>query len=81
MVPAAIMTLLVALVLGAGPADASYRVGMAEQSAEMFSAPAWQDLRLKRVRYLVPWDWARTSRKPRCWRSWPPPGLTARTCS
>jgi hypothetical protein len=63
MLPAALMTLLLALVLGAGPADARYRVGMAEQSAEMFTAPAWQHLRLKRVRYLVPWDWARTEQK------------------
>ena len=29
----------------------------------MFSSPAWQDLRLKRVRYLVPWDWARTGQE------------------
>jgi hypothetical protein len=63
MLPAALMTLLIALLLGAGPADASYRVGIAEQSAEMFSSPAWQDLRLKRVRYLVPWDWARTGQE------------------
>ena len=61
--PAGLIALLVALVLGAGSADARYRVGMAEQSAEMFIAPAWQDLRLKRVRYLVPWDWARTEQK------------------
>jgi hypothetical protein len=29
----------------------------------MFSSPAWQDLRLKRVRYLVPWDWATTGQE------------------
>lgn len=63
MLPAALMTLLIALLLGAGPAEAGYRVGIAEQSAEMFSSPAWQDLRLKRVRYLVPWDWDRTGQK------------------
>jgi hypothetical protein len=63
MLPAALITLLVALILGAGPADARYRVGMAEQSVEMFSSPAWQELRLKRVRYLVPWDWARAGQK------------------
>jgi hypothetical protein len=38
-------------------------VGMAEQSADMFSSLAWQELRLKRVRYLVPWDWARTGQR------------------
>jgi hypothetical protein len=36
---------------------------MAEQSADMFSSPAWQELRLKRVRYLVPWDWTRAGQK------------------
>jgi len=60
MLRSALMTLLIALLLGAEPADARYRVGMAEQSSEMFSSPAWQKLRLERVRYLVPWDWART---------------------
>jgi len=59
MLPAAIMTLLVALLIGAPSADAGYRVGIGEQSAEMFNSPAWQDLRLQRVRYLVPWDWNR----------------------
>ena len=38
-------------------ASANYRVGMSEQSAAMFSQPAWQALKLKRVRYIVPWDW------------------------
>jgi hypothetical protein len=27
----------------------------------MFASPTWQDLKLKRVRYLVPWDWNRTA--------------------
>ena len=26
----------------------------------MFGSPAWQALGLKRVRYIVPWDWAST---------------------
>ena len=60
MLPAAITTLFVVLLVAARPADASYRVGVSEQSHEMFDSPAWQDLRLKRVRYLVPWDWALT---------------------
>ena len=25
----------------------------------MFESPAWQSLRLRRVRYLVPWDYAK----------------------
>ena len=36
-----------------------YRVGIGDQHASMFSQPAFQALKLKRVRYLVPWDWER----------------------
>ena len=60
MLPAAILTLLIALLVAAAPADATYRVGVSEQSSAMFASPAWQVLRLKRVRYIVAWDWART---------------------
>jgi hypothetical protein len=63
MLPAALTTLLVVLLLGAGSADASYRVGVSEQSAEMFAAPAWQRLGMRRARYLVPWDWAASDRQ------------------
>ncbi len=38
-------------------ADANYRVGLSEQSPALFSQPAWQALKLKRVRYIVPWDY------------------------
>src|SRR4051794_24729429 len=44
--------------LGAAPASARYRVGVGEQRAAIFESPAWQSLKLKRVRYLVPWDYA-----------------------
>ena len=44
--------------VGAAPASAAYRVGLGEQNPEMFDSPAWQSLKLKRVRYLVPWDYA-----------------------
>jgi hypothetical protein len=63
MLPAGIVTLLVALLLATSPADASYRVGMSEQEPAMFSSPAWQALRLKLVRYIVPWDWATTGQQ------------------
>ena len=66
MLPAAILTLIAVSLLGAGGADASYRVGISEQSAEMFATPAWQRLGLKRVRYLVPWDWATSGREEDC---------------
>lgn len=38
-------------------ADANYRVGLSEQNPALFSQPAWQSLKLKRVRYIVPWDY------------------------
>ena len=40
------------------PASANYRVGLSEQDARVFSQPAWQALELKRIRYIIPWDYA-----------------------
>jgi hypothetical protein len=55
------IVLLVAagLLVAAAPAGATYKVGLGEQNPAMFDAPAWQSLHLKRVRYLVPWDYAK----------------------
>jgi hypothetical protein len=50
------LALLAGLVL-AQPAQAKYRVGVGEQNAAMFDQERWQDLKLKRVRFIVPWDW------------------------
>jgi hypothetical protein len=56
---AAVGALAIALpALAAAPASAGYRVGVGEQNRHMFDSPAWQSLKLKRVRYLVPWDYA-----------------------
>jgi hypothetical protein len=57
---AALSTLVVTglAVVGAAPASAGYGVGVGEQNAQMFASPSWQSLKLKRVRYLVPWDYA-----------------------
>jgi hypothetical protein len=60
MLRAAILTLLLAVLAAAGPADATYRVGIGEPSPAMFSSPPWQSLGLKLVRYVVAWDWAST---------------------
>src|SRR3954447_11061544 len=43
----------------AAPASAKYRVGLGEQNPQMFDNASWQSLKLKRVRYLVPWDYAK----------------------
>jgi hypothetical protein len=53
-----LLFVLGAALAGAAPASAAYRVGIGEQNRQMFDAPAWQSLKLKRVRYLVPWDYA-----------------------
>jgi hypothetical protein len=47
---------LVALV-AASPAEGRYRLGIGEQQPAMFAEPAWWNLGLRHVRYLVPWDW------------------------
>ena len=41
----------------AAPAQADFKVGMADQDAAMFDHPKYQALGIKRVRYLVPFDW------------------------
>ena len=51
---------LVALVLCAifaAPAQANFKVGIADQDARMFANPSYQKLNIKRIRYLVPFDW------------------------
>jgi len=50
------LAVLAAAIL-APSADANYRVGLSEQDPAMFAQPAWQSLKLKRVRYIVPWDY------------------------
>jgi hypothetical protein len=60
---ATITTALVAVLAAAQPAEAAYSVGISEQNAALFSSPTWQNLRLRRVRYIVPWDWARTGQR------------------
>jgi hypothetical protein len=57
MLPALLVVLPVVALAHADAAAASYRIGFSEQSAQMFATPSWQRLGLKRVRYLVPWDW------------------------
>ena len=51
---AALLTLV-----GAAPASAKYRAGIGEQQVQIFDSPAFNELKLKRMRYLVPWDYAK----------------------
>src|SRR5215218_8353776 len=53
-----ITALLVALV-AVPAAQAKVRVGISEQSPAMFDQSNWTKLKLKRVRYIVSWDYAK----------------------
>jgi len=52
--------LLPLLLLGslfvAAPASAKFTIGLGDQRPEIFSNQLWKDLKLKKVRYYVPWD-------------------------
>jgi Glycosyl hydrolase catalytic core len=54
--------MLLAVLAVAPAAEAKFRVGLSEQNVAMFDQPRWQSLKLKRVRYIVPWDWRRADR-------------------
>ena len=55
----AILIAAVLSLVAAAPASAKYRVGLGEQNPQMFDSAEWQSMKLKRVRYLVPWDYAK----------------------
>jgi hypothetical protein len=50
---------LLAALLAAPAAQAKVRVGLSEQNPAMFDQPSWQALKLKKVRYIVSWDYAK----------------------
>jgi putative glycosyl hydrolase len=52
---------LLAALFVAPTAEAKYTVGLGEQSASMFDSARWQSLGLKRVRYIVHWNWNRSA--------------------
>jgi hypothetical protein len=45
----------------AAPAQANFRVGIADQDVAMFDNSNYQKLDIKRIRYLVPFDWYKRS--------------------
>jgi hypothetical protein len=61
LLPMTLLAVLAAALLAAlsvaPAAQAKYRVGLSEQNPAMFDSSSWQRLRLKRVRYIVPWNW------------------------
>jgi hypothetical protein len=52
---------LVICAVFAAPAQANFIVGMSDQHAAMFDNTNFQALKVKRIRYLVPWDWYKHS--------------------
>ena len=58
------LTLLATLVL-VPSAEAKYRVGVGDQNAAMFDSARWQSLKLKRTRYIVPWNWNKDAGRDR----------------
>jgi hypothetical protein len=54
-----ILPALLALLLAAPAHAATYRVGIGEQDAALFDDARFKRTQIKRVRYLVPWDWNR----------------------
>jgi len=57
MLPVALLVSLLAV----PAAEAKFKVGLGEQDSAMFSSARWQSLKLKRTRYLVPWNWNRSA--------------------
>jgi hypothetical protein len=48
--------IVLAALLVVPAAEAKYRVGVADQHPAMFDSPRWQSLKVKRTRFVVPWD-------------------------
>ena len=53
------IAVLLAALLVAPAAQAKVRVGLSEQSPTVFDQSNWAQLKLKRVRYIVSWDYAK----------------------
>jgi hypothetical protein len=52
---------LLAVLVAAPAAQSKARVGLSEQSPAVFDQANWSKLKLKRVRYVLPWDYAKHS--------------------
>src|SRR5918998_1098205 len=50
---------LLAALVAVPAAQAKVRVGLSEQNPAMFAEKNWAQLKLKRVRYILPWDYAK----------------------
>jgi hypothetical protein len=53
------IAVLLAALVAVPAAQAKVRVGLSEQNPDMFAESNWTQLKLKRVRYILPWDYAK----------------------
>ena len=51
------IAVLLAALMAVPAAQAKVRVGLSEQTPSMFAQSNWSQLKLKRVRYILPWDY------------------------
>jgi hypothetical protein len=52
---------LLAALVAVPAAQAKVRVGLSEQNPAMFAQSNWSQLKLKRVRYILPWDYFKSA--------------------
>ena len=50
---------LLAVLVTAPAAQSKPRIGLSEQSPHLFTQASWKKLKLKRVRYVLPWDYSK----------------------
>jgi hypothetical protein len=55
------IAVLLAALVAVPAAQAKVRVGLSEQSPAMFNQANWTQLKLKRVRYILPWDYFKSA--------------------
>jgi hypothetical protein len=55
------IAVLLAALVAVPAAQAKVRVGLSEQDPAMFAQPNWTQLKLKRVRYILPWDYFKSA--------------------
>jgi Glycosyl hydrolase catalytic core len=55
------IAVLLAALVAVPAAQAKVRVGLSEQNPSMFAQSNWTQLKLKRVRYILPWDYFKSA--------------------
>ncbi len=55
------IAVLLAALVAVPAAQAKVRVGLSEQNPAMFAQSNWAQLKLKRVRYILPWDYFKSA--------------------